>query len=62
MVSVYVRVSSGEKICFTIEVDSSVKDLKEMIAESQHIDVEQITLVFKGKILQDAAILSACGN
>ena len=40
----------------------SVKELKEMIASSQQIETEHITLVFKGKILQDTATLAASGN
>lgn len=61
MASIYVRTSKGEKLNYSIELGSSVKELKEMIASSQQIDTEQITLVFKGKILQDSATLSASG-
>ena len=62
MASIYVRTSKGEKLNYSIELGSSVKELKEMIASSQQIETEHITLVFKGKILQDTATLAASGN
>lgn len=62
MASIYVCTSKGEKLNYSIELGSSVKELKEMIASSQQIEIEQITLVFKGKILQDTATLAASGN
>lgn len=61
MVTVFVRYTTGDKVSFQIELTSSVKDLKEQVATTQNIESGLITLVFKGKVLKDEAVLESCG-
>ena len=62
MVSVYIRLANGEKEQFAIELNATVKDLKNMIAESQQVECDRITLVFKGKIMKDTDSLEESGR
>lgn len=62
MVSIYIRLANAEKISFDVELQSSIKDLKSVIASNQNVEPELITLVFKGKILTDDKLLDACGR
>ena len=62
MVTVFVRYTTGDKVSFQIDLTSSVKDLKELVASTQNIESGLITLVFKGKVLKDEAVLESCGK
>lgn len=62
MVTVFVRYTTGDKVSFQIDLTSSVKDLKEQVATTQNIESGLITLVFKGKVLKDEAVLESCGR
>lgn len=62
MVSIFVRLTTAEKISFELELTSLVKELKEMIASNQGVESSLITLVFKGKVLKDEASLEGCGR
>lgn len=62
MVSVFVRLTTAEKIEFEVNLQSTVKNLKDLISERQLVESNLITLVFKGKVLKDDAILEACGT
>ncbi|KAK8809420.1 hypothetical protein WA171_001001 [Blastocystis sp. BT1] len=61
MVSVFVRLTTAEKIVFEVDLQSTVKELKDLISQRQSVESDLITLVFKGKILKDDAILEDCG-
>ena len=62
MVSVYIRLASGEKISFDVDLATTVKELKTTISSSQKVEAELITLVFKGKILKDEQKLEEGGR
>ena len=62
MVSVFVRLTTAEKIEFEVNLQSTVKNLKDLISERQLVESNLITLVFKGKVLKDDAILEASGT
>ena len=62
MVSIYIRVSTGEKVNVDVDLGSSVQELKSKIGELRSVDPELITFVFKGKILKDECLLEACGG
>ena len=61
MVSVFVRLTTAEKIVFEVDLQSTVKELQDLISQRQSVESDLITLVFKGKILKDDAILEDCG-
>ena len=61
MVTIYIRLANAEKISFDVELQSSIKELKSMIAVNQNVEPELITLVFKGKILKDDQLLNTSG-
>lgn len=61
MVSVFVRLTTAEKIVFEVDLLSTVKTLKDLISQKQSVDSDLITLVFKGRILKDDVILKDCG-
>ena len=62
MVTVFVRYTTGDKVSFQIDLTSSVKDLKEQVATTQNIESGLITLVVKGKVLKDDAVLESCSR
>ncbi|OAO17687.1 ubiquitin-like protein [Blastocystis sp. ATCC 50177/Nand II] len=61
MVSIYIRVSTGEKVNVDVDLNSSIQELKNRIGGLRSVDPELITFVFKGKILKDECLLEACG-
>lgn len=61
MVSIYIRLANAEKVCFDLDIQSSIKELKNVISKSQNVEADLITLVFKGKILKDEQTLEASG-
>ena len=48
MVSVFVRLTTAEKIVFEVDLQSTVKELKDLISQRQSVESDLITLVFKG--------------
>lgn len=62
MVSIYIRVSTGEKVNVNVDLNSSIQELKNRIGGLRSVDPELITFVFKGKILKDECLLEACGG
>lgn len=59
MVSIFIRLVNAEKVNFDVDLQSTIKELKNVIATSQNLEAELITLVFKGKILKDEQTLEA---
>lgn len=62
MVTVYIRVSTGEKVNIDADLSSSIQVLKTQIASVRNVEAGLITLVFKGKILKDECLLEGCGT
>lgn len=62
MVSVYIRLANGEKISFDVDLATTVGELKTIISSSQNVEAELITLVFKGKILNNEQRLEEGGR
>jgi hypothetical protein len=55
---IYVKTLIGKTITLNVESDTTVGQLKEKIQESEHIPIDQQTLIFSGKRLETECTLS----
>jgi ubiquilin len=60
-VTVHVRCSNGNKFSLSVDLTSTVRDLKMMLVERSEIPADQQRLIYKGRVLKDESSLDSYG-